>query len=218
MSGIVGIVHWDEEPINSNELEQMADTLHHRGPHGRGIWREEYCGLGHRLLWNSPESLREKQPSISADGNCVITADVRLDNREELIQALSLTHRPFADITDSELVLHAYQKWGQACPQKLLGDFAFAIWDSKQKQLFCARDHMGCKPLIYYHSNRIFAFASEVKALFCLERIPKRINEARIADFLVDTLERIDKTSTFYEDIFKLPPAHSLTVNQEKFN
>jgi asparagine synthase (glutamine-hydrolysing) len=214
MSGIVGLLSLAGETINPTEVDRMLDKLCHRGPHGKGTWINQNCGLGHRLLWTTPESITEKHPLAADDGNFVITADVRLDNRDELISSLGLSPRLSSQISDGELVLRAYIKWKEACPTRLLGDFSFAIWDQQNQTLFCARDHFGLKPFVYYSSSRLFAFASEVKSLLCLSSIPNQISEVRIADFLVDTLERIDKTSTWYEEIFKLPPAHYLIVNQ----
>ena len=101
---------------------------------------------------------------------------------------------------------------GESCPEKLLGDFAFAIWDEKKQALFCARDHFGLKPFYYYHQpGKAFIFASEIKALFCVTDVPRRLNELRIADYLVSYVE--DETITFYKQIFRLPRAHSMTID-----
>ena len=120
---------------------------------------------------------------------------------------------------DAEIVLTAYLEWGEACVERLLGDFAFAIWDPRRQRLFCARDHMGMRQLIYHHSpGRFFAFATDPRAILVLPQTPYRINEARIADYLVEELEGIDKTSTFFEEVFRLPPAHSMSVGIDTFS
>ena len=134
--------------------------------------------------------------------------------RKELVAQLGLTQLDVTRLTDSQIILEAYQKWGRDCPQKLLGDFAFAIWDEHQQQLFCARDFFGIKPFYYHHSDRIFCFASEIKALFCVPKVPQQLNQLRIGQFLVSNLN--DKEITFYQDILRLPPAHSLTINSDK--
>jgi asparagine synthase (glutamine-hydrolysing) len=146
------------------------------------------------------------------DDGVAITADVRLDNRSELIEKLDLDklHRP---ITDSSLVLAAYRKWDLQCPKELLGDFAFAIWDERKRRFFCARDHFGVKPFYYYFSDNLFLFASEIKALFVDPRVPKRLDEIRIGDHLA--LLSSDPEITFYRDIRRLPPGHSMTMNRE---
>ncbi|MBH8551102.1 lasso peptide isopeptide bond-forming cyclase [Nostocaceae cyanobacterium CENA357] len=213
MSGIMGIHHLNSHPINHQDLEKMVDILAHRGPDHADIWIEEFVGLGHRMLWTTPESLIEKLPLINQAGNLVITADARIDNRDQLIALLKLPERSIEKITDSEFILAAYEKWGESCPEYLLGDFAFAIWDKRQQSLFCARDHFGIKPFYYYYQpNQIFLFASEIKALFCVPDVPRRLNEVRIADYLA--LMMTDKAITTYQDILRLPPAHSLVINQ----
>lgn len=212
MSGIVGICYLNKSPVEQQNIARMIDTLAHRGPDDADIWVDGSVGLGHRMLWTTPESLIEKLPLVNQRGDIVLTSDCRIDNREELIAALQLNNCSFEKITDSDLILGAYEKWGEKCPEHLLGDFVFAIWDKRKQTLFCARDHMGVKPFYYYHQpGQIFAFASEIKALFCLEEIPCRLNEVRIADYLSLMLE--DKVITSYQDIQRLPPAHNIVVN-----
>ena len=209
MSAIVGINHLNQQPVEREKLARMLDILEHRGGDGANIWHQGSIGFGHQMLWTTPESLVEKLPT--ARGKLAITADARLDNREELIPALGLADYPPEKITDSDLILAAYEKWGEHCPESLLGDFAFAIWDERDRTVFCARDCFGVKPFYYYHSGRLFTFASEIKALLCLEEVPRRLNEVRIGDYLEVMLE--DKAITFYQNILRLPPAHSLTVS-----
>lgn len=210
MSGIAGIYYLDNRIVDRADLGRMIDILAHRGPDGSNIWSEEPIGLGHRMLWTTPESLLEQLPLVNQTGDLVITADARIDNREELIAALDLTDRPAEKITDSQLILAAYEKWGDRCPEHLLGDFAFAIWDERKQLVFCARDHFGVKPFYYhYKPGHTFIFASEIKAILCLPEVPHRINEVRIADYLA-SLE--DKAITSYQGIFRLPPAQTMTV------
>jgi asparagine synthase (glutamine-hydrolysing) len=213
MSGIMGIYYRDERLVAGKDLEQMVKVLTHRGPDGAGIWYQGLVGLGHCMLWTTAESLNEKLPLVSQTGNVVLTADARIDNRDELISILNLDDRLSTQFTDSELILAAYEKWGECCPEKLLGDFAFALWDSHKQQLFCARDPFGVKPFYYYLSEQTFIFASEIKALFSLTEAPRRLNEVRVLDYLTSMLN--DNTITFYQDILRLPPAHSLTINQK---
>lgn len=214
MSAIAGVCYLDGKPLDHADLDRMVSTLAHRGSDGAGLWCEGAIGLGHRLLWTTPESLHEKLPLVDPIDGLVLTADARIDNREELIAAFGLTTRPRVEITDSELILAAYKRWGERCPEKLLGDFAFVLWDGQKQVLFCARDHFGVKPFYYHRSGQIFAFATEIKALFCLPEVPHRLNEVRVADYLVPMFG--DKTSTFYEDILRLPPAHSMVVTQDR--
>lgn len=213
MSGIIGIYNLDGKSVNSANLRQMVDILAHRGPDGADTWNLDNIGLGHRMLWTTPESLLEKLPETNPTGELTITADARIDNRDELISQLPLTHRPTEKITDSQIILAAYEKWGEACPEYLLGDFAFAIWDTRKQSLFCARDHFGVKPFYYYYQpSSIFLFASEIKAIFGIPEVPRRLNEVMFAYYLAGSLE--NKTLTTYQNIFRLPPAHSMVVSE----
>lgn len=211
MSAIVGIYFLDGRPVERTDLERMVQSVVYLGQDGVGLWSEGPVGLGHRMFWTTPESLHEKLPLVNETGDLVLTADARIDNREELISALGVTVRPHEMISDSALILGAYEKWGERSQEKLLGDFAFAIWDRRKQVLFCARDHFGIKPFYYYRSGRVFVFGSEIKTLWCLSEVPRRLNEVRIGDYLASLLE--DQAITFYQDVFRLPAAHSITVS-----
>ena len=214
MSGIVGIYYPDRQPIRPKKLQIMLDILAHRGSDAVDIWCRGNVGFGQRMLWTTPESLLEKLPLQDKTRQLTITADARIDNREELISLLDLKYLPAEKVTDSQIILAAYRKWGEDCPEKLIGDFAFAIWDEREQKLFCARDPMGIKPFYYYYSPRLFAFASEIKALLSLSEIPQQLNELRIAYQLAAFFE--DGEITFYQDIYRLPAAHCLTVSSSK--
>ena len=214
MSGIAGIFYVDGRPLDRGILDQMVQSIAHRGPDGTRAWSEDGVGLGHQMLHTTPESLREKLPLEDKGRGLVLTADARIDNRDGLVAALGLTEHPLDMVSDSELILEAYKKWGERCPERLVGDFAFAIWDRPKQTLFCARDHMGLKPFYYHRSGKCFAFASEIKALFCVPEMPRRLNEVMVADYLASS--RGDKVITFYEDILRLPPAHAMVVSRDK--
>ncbi len=89
------------------------------------------------------------------------------------------------DVSDSYFILKAYEKWGEKCPEKLLGDFAFAIWDENEEKLFCARDHMGVKPFYYYLDDEMFVFGTEIKSLFCVPGVPYKLNDLKMAFFIL---------------------------------
>ncbi|WP_427162466.1 lasso peptide isopeptide bond-forming cyclase [Aliinostoc sp. HNIBRCY26] len=216
MSGIVGIYHLNGKPVDREQLTLMVDAIAHRGLDGADIWFSESIGLGHRMLWTTPESLQEKLPMLNSTGNLVLTADVRIDNRDELISALQIQHYPAEKITDSYLILAAYEKWGEYCPRYLIGDFAFAIWDQHQQQLFCARDAMGVKPFYYYRFGQTLIFASEIKALLTFPGVPCQINEAMVADYLAKILFCGRKEDSFYSEIRELRAAESLIINPHR--
>lgn len=210
MSAILGLFYRDQQPLEPLQLIRMHNSLQHRGPHGGSTWNGPSVGLGHQMSHTTPESVYEQLPHRNKLAGLVITADARIDNREELITRLQLTNRPARLIGDSEIILAAYERWGEDCPDYLLGDFAFAIWNDRQQTLFCARDHFGVRPLYYYLSEHMFAFGSEIKALSCLSEIQLRLNELYIADYLANIFG--DAKHTCYEHILRLAPGHSISV------
>jgi asparagine synthase (glutamine-hydrolysing) len=211
MSGVFGLIKLDGAPAEVDELRAMEASSRRRGLDRTQIWRSGSVGLGHALLAATPEAESETQPLEHTESGCVATGDVRLDNRGELLSQLG---RGDPAIGDAEILLQAYLQWGDGFAERLLGDFAFAIWDPRDRKLLCGRDAMGMRSLYWHHRpGRLFAFATDVSALLALRRGQFAINEARIADFLVEGLEGIDKTSTFFHEIFRLPPAHLLTVD-----
>ena len=127
MSAICGIYHLDHKPLCIDTLGVGMDALADYGADGSDAWCAGAVGLGHQMTYTTPESLFERLPLKM--NNLVITADARLDNRESLCDLLDISHTDRGTITDSQLILYSYGKWGEDCPTHLLGDFAFAIWE-----------------------------------------------------------------------------------------
>ncbi len=213
MSGIVGLLRRDGREAGTADATAMLDKILHRGPDHASVWASESAALGNCLLRTTPESLLENLPCESRVGPFVIAADARIDNRDELNRTLHTvrTETP----TDSELILRAYAQWGESCPERLIGDFSFVIWDKREKKMFCARDSAGVRSLYYFASPRLFATGSEIKSLLALTEIPAFLNEQRVGDYLINLFE--DRAITFYKDIYRLPAAHTLTVSRDAF-
>ena len=211
MSAITGLCFLDGREVSRDLLVRMIGTMPHRSADGSEVWTSGPVGLAHGAFHTTPESLDETLPLTNAAGTITITADARIDNRRELVEALSIPARSGA-IADSELILAAYEAWGQGCLDHLVGDFAFAIWDEPRGQLFCARDHFGVKPFYYHHQpGQAFIFGTEIKAI--LEAgAPAKLNEVRVADYLIGLRE--DPQITIYEDIWRLPAAHAITLRE----
>ena len=212
MSAIFGIWNDAAQPVDAGDAERMRSRLSYRGPQGSGIWLHGPIALGHCLLPRTPESVFEQSPTLDSTRRFCITADARIDNRDDLIGALGLGAPEGRSYTDPQIILEAYKRWGRACPERLLGDFAFAIWDPVEEELFCARDHFGVKSLYYHAAQGRFAFSNGIEGLLNLTWVPKRLNELRLANHLTTYFG--DKTSTFYADILRLPPAHWLVTNR----
>jgi asparagine synthase (glutamine-hydrolysing) len=208
LSGIFGVIHLDGRPVSRTELVRAMESMAYRGPHGMDAWCDGNAGLGYLALHTTPESLADRQPRVDPPGELAITADARLDNRSELCRSLGISGTAGRSIPGSRLILDAYRRWGTACAEHLLGDFAFAIWDPEQQQLFCARDHAGLRPIYYYQSRELLVFASSARAVVRCAGVPAVLDQGRVADFLLQDLEGFDRTSSFFANVKRLPPAH----------
>lgn len=211
MSGIFGIYHSDGSPVNRNHLLRMALSIKHRGPDGTNIVHKNHIALGHSMLRTTPESYSEKLPFTHTQSGLTITADARIDNREDLARKIHLSN--ITNIPDSQLILHAYQKWGVDCFTHLLGDFSFVIWDSNNHRLICARDYIGIKPFYYHQSRSRFLFSSEIKQIATYPDIPLTVNEELIGEYLAFSF--CSKSDTLFKNIKRLPPGHYLIVEPD---
>ena len=214
MSAICGIFNLDGEPVSSQVMESMMAAMDYWGPDGSSVWRNGSVAMGHLMLNNTPESVGDNLPRTSPSGDLVITAHARIDNRDELFVTLHIPHSERAGMPDSALILRAYEKWGEECPEKLLGDWCFAIWNIHRRSLFLARDHHGNTGVYYYKNPKFFAFASCLKGLLALPEVPFEPNPLRIAQILVSWPAHDE--STCYQDIKRLLPAHQITVTPDK--
>src|SRR5258706_9097643 len=195
-------------------LQSLVDFLSYRGPDSRDCWMDRSIGLGHAMLRTTRESLGERQPS-NLEGRFWITADARLDSRAELTAELQRSGRAVRpNAPDSELILHAYAMWGTPCVERLRGDFSFAVWDTRNKQLFCARDHFGIKPFYYTQREDLFLFSNTLNCIRTHPDVWGELNDAAIGDFLLFGLNYNNATTSF-RDIQRLPPAHSLSISPE---
>lgn len=217
VSGIYGVVRCDGAPVAREALAPIAAAMSFWGRNGHGQWCGDSAGLGHFMLHTTPESLYERMPaSIRAAPHLVVTADARIDNRDELFSALGVPGPGRRETPDSSLILLAYERWGPDCVKRFLGDFAFAIRDNRERTLFCARDPFGCRPFVYRHGAQRFIFASDVKGVLAgIDSVgidAPRLNESLLAAYLQMNTCHAEKRLTFFEGIVKLPPAHTLTV------
>src|SRR5207248_1626526 len=151
MSGIAALLRTEGPPAMAS-LPDMLSAMGHRGPDGEETWDGGPVGLGHLRLGSGSEA--GGQPAVR--GELAVIADCRIDNREELMRTLDI-REPAAG--DAELILRAYERWGESCASRLLGDFAFVLWDAVRRVVVCGRDHFGVKPLYYYRGFGLFAAA-----------------------------------------------------------
>lgn len=215
MSGFFGILNRNSKLIDKKIVDTMQNAMSYWKPDEKNIYVDSSIAMGHTMLWNTPESKYEHLPLYK--DTTILTMDARIDNRKELAKVLELPDLPINQIGDSEFILGAYKKWGEECPNHLLGDFAFAIWDEEKQKLFCARDHIGIKQLYYYVTNDLFVFGNDLKGLFWHPSITKKINDEAVANYFVN-YQLNSRVMTFFEDIMKLPPAHKMTVTNSNID
>ncbi|MBV9579729.1 MAG: asparagine synthetase B, partial [Chloroflexi bacterium] len=220
MSGIAAVVTGVGQRLQSTELahdvKRMLECIDYRGPDGMSVWTCDAVGLGHASLVTTPEDRFGRQPLRSPLTGCVITADVRLDNRSELLAELEWPAG--GNVCDAELVLRAYERWGLDVPRHLTGDFAFAVWDPRHARLVCARDVYGQRPL-FYRTNRAGCWvASEIHQLLQDPSVPLAPNSNRILDDLVPAnmlRNPADRADTYYTGINALTAGSMLVVTAE---
>ena len=213
MSAIAGILNLDGKPSSPDLLRSMTDTARHRGPDGEGVWSDGPVGIGAQMHWTTPEARFERQPTVSADGALAIVWDGRLDNREELVGTLSRRSGVDARSTDVDLVLAAYRRWGVDCPRQLVGDYAFAIWDRRQRQLLCARDPIGVRLFHYHFDGKRLLFGTEIKQIFADPSVPRDLDELMLGLYLCGNTRYGDRT--FYNSVKRLPGGHVLVASRD---
>jgi asparagine synthase (glutamine-hydrolysing) len=210
LRGIAGLMAMNGQPVATRDVAQMLRTSPNFSVEGAALWGGSSAVLGQSETSAATATrTRPRLPTREA-GNRVIAADLRLDNREDLIAALGLRTGADRQPNDDELVLEAYGRWSDDCPSRLVGAFAFAIWDGSLQRLFCARDLLGMRPFYYHISNGFFAFGSEIAALLIRPGVRRTLNEKRIADYLMHA--EPDPAATYYDEIHRLPPAQSMVV------
>ena len=214
MSGIVGIWNLDGKPVEPELLARMSATMAHRGLDGEAMWIEGPVGLACQLFRVTPESEKETQPLVDSRG-IVLVFDGRLDNREELLASLRDSYKISPSSPDPDLVLAAYEAFGDRLPERLAGDFAFGLFDPNRQQILLARDAIGIRPLYYCRTRDTFLFASEVKALLAHPKVSPKPNDNQLADFFLTHVH--DHEMTFFEGVFSLPPAHMTVISSQGF-
>jgi len=216
MSAIFGILRFDGKVVAGRDLERMSNTLRHRGPDGRKIVVEGRAGIGHCLMRVNQEDIFEQQPVRDRESGVILAADCRIDNRDELAGQFGIGAAGLRDMPDSALVLRAYKTWGQDCAEHLLGDFAFAVFDPRAGKLLLGRDHMGQRNVFYHQGENFFAYATELKALWALPDVPRRLQDEEIARHFHMVREPHSEGDTFYAGIRALAGGTIVTVAADR--
>jgi asparagine synthase (glutamine-hydrolysing) len=207
MCGIVGWVDWEEDlTYHGLTVEHMADTLYHRGPDAQGCWLSPRAALAHRrLIVIDPQG--GIQPMVYQEGSrtYAITYNGEIYNFRELRSELESLGHTFRTQSDTEVLLHTYMEWGEACVRHLNGIFAFGLWDDYRQQLLLARDHLGVKPLFYAQRGSAILFGSELKALLAHPAVKAEIDATEMA--VIFGVPRAPGSGVF-RDVHELRPGH----------
>lgn len=212
MSGIGGLLRFDGRPVVRHDLERVANALRPHGPDRSDTVTAGSVGFLHVLMRLTPEDHFDRQPWRGASG-ALIAADLRLDNRDDLLQRIGVTRQDAAAWADSRALLAGWEKFGDDIWPMLRGPFAAAIWDPRRRTLTLARDHLGLNVVMWHRNENFFAFATMPNGLFALADVPRELSEEKFADFLV--LNHADHETTLYRNIFRVPPAHVLHVQPD---
>jgi len=212
MCGIAGQYCFDRGTPDTGLLTRMSERLAHRGPDGEGSYIDGKAGLVHRRLAIIDLTEDGRQPMENEDGSLRLVFNGEIYNYRELRDELLAAGHRFRSHSDTEVILHAYEQWGPDCLSRFNGMWAFALWDRKKEELFCARDRFGIKPFYYTEVGGSFLFASEIKALLAHPDTGKRPDDAMIGTYLAWGVQ--DHTGrTMFDTIFQLRPAHALVVS-----
>jgi asparagine synthase (glutamine-hydrolysing) len=213
VSGLAAVYTRGGAPVDVALLERMVDAQRFRGPDGRGTWVRGSIGLGHALHRTTVESAREVSPTRLED-RLFVAADARLDARDELCARLRDHGRDVPlDAPDPELILAAYDAWGEGCVTRLLGDFSFALWDARRARLVCAVDPLGARAFYYADRGGVFVGGNSLVAVRCHAAVRDELDERALGDFiLLGAYE--DRDRTIYADVARVPPGHILVVDE----
>ncbi len=211
MCGICGVLCLDgQNTVSEAMLRRMVAAQKHRGPDDEGYFQAPGVGFGGCRLAIIDLTPAGHQPMANEDKTVWLVFNGEIYNFQELVPLLERRGHLFRSRTDSEVILHAYEQWGPDCLHYFNGMFAFAIWDSRRRQVFLARDRLGVKPLYYWSDGSVFAFSSELKSLLVLPWVSRQLNLHALYSYLL--YEYVPAPECIFSGMQKLPAGHSLTI------
>jgi asparagine synthase (glutamine-hydrolysing) len=213
VSAIAGFWRFDDDHDPIADCAPMLAAQELYGPHDGRQWSDGSLAMGRRLFRTLPEDVYDRQPLRSRDGRLTLVADVRLDNRDELVAGLGQSFADSSVLCDAAILLESLERWGEGALDRLVGDFAFALWDARAQKLLLARDFLGHRPLHYHCGRRFFAFASMPKGLHAHAEIPYGPDEYALAEHVI--LMPQSGTRSFFKDIARVQAAHVISVTPD---
>lgn len=214
MCGIAGFV--DKTIKNKKKvIKDMAERIKYRGPDGEGYFIDDEVALAHRRL-AIIDLFSGGQPQYNEDNSLVIVFNGEIYNFVELKEELIKAGHKFRNKSDTEVIIHGYEEWGTEVTKHLRGMFAFAIWDTKQKTLFIARDGFGIKPLYYAKFGSSFMFASEIKAFLDHPKFKKELNKEILSSYLC--FNSTPTEETFFKGVYRVEPGYQILYKNGKIN
>jgi len=212
---------WRFEGVSDirDDAGSMLSALRPYGADHQALWADGQVGMGRALYRTLPEDAYDRQPLSVAGGTAVLVADARLDNRDELAGLLDISTTDRAIMSDTDILVRAWERWGDDCVPRLLGDFAFIVWDARNQRVFCARDPLGRRPLHYHRGKDFLAIASMPKGLLALADVPKVVDDQLLGAFLAVMPTTGEDNPfgprSFYKEIERLPPASRLVATRD---
>jgi asparagine synthase (glutamine-hydrolysing) len=212
MSAIAGLLRFDDRPVDRLELERVAHALRQYGPDRSDLFSGGSIGFVHALMRMTPKDSFDRQPWQSTSG-ALITADLRLDNRDDMLERIGVTQNDASTWSDSRVLLAGWEKLGDDIWLLVRGPFAAAIWDPRSRILTLARDPLGLNVVMWHGSARFFAFATMPSGIFALDHVARELSEEKFADFLV--LNHADPVTTVYRHVYRVAPAHVMQIKSD---
>ena len=210
MSGFAALFRFDGAPADPAVLSAMTESISYRAPDGKAQWVNGSAAISHLMLRTTAESLEETQPLANEDASVVLAMDGWLANYEELRAELTARGARLRTRADAELVLRAFEVWGDACLRHIEGEYAFVIWDVRRREALCATDHGGLKPLHYHWDGKRLLVASDLAGVLAPGDFEQRPNFGMVAQHLSNRWYTRD--DTLWEGVARLPPAHAMRV------
>ena len=209
MCGIAGMVRWNGVPPSAHDVEQMCEAIRHRGPDDQGVYADSHAAIGMRRL-SIIDLATGRQPIANEDETVWVVFNGEIYNFEELRGSLERRGHRFRTTTDTEVIVHLYEEVGERVVEHLRGMFAFAIWDTRRRQLMLARDRVGIKPLFYTRLRDGVAFASEIKSILQIPEVERRLSAPALGHLLAFLCT--PPTQSIIDGVLKLEPGHRAIV------